>query len=143
MHEGMMILVYVDNCIIIGKDMDDIDQFVLSMQNGPEIFFLMDESSIDKFLGIEIKRLGPKEFEISQPFLIDCIVSFLGIKPQEYKVHCNNKFTPAAAQVLNKNLHGKPRKKSWKYRTVFGMMSYLQGHTRPDISMPVYQSVHF
>ncbi|KAL7432994.1 hypothetical protein ACHAXH_001932 [Discostella pseudostelligera] len=27
--------------------------------------------NIDKFLGIEIKRLGQREFEISQPFLID------------------------------------------------------------------------
>ncbi len=109
----MMILLYVDGCIIIGKDMDDIDQFVLSMQNGPENFVLTDEGSIDKFLVIKIKHLGPKEFEISQPFLIDRIVSFLGIKPQEYKVHCNDKFTPAVAQVLNKDLHGKPRKKSW------------------------------
>jgi hypothetical protein len=106
MHEGMMILVYVDDCIIIGKDMDDIDQFVLSMQNGPENFVLTDEGSIDKFLlGIKIKRLGPTEFEISQPFLIERIVSFLGIKPQEYEVHCNDKFTPAAAQILNKDLH--------------------------------------
>jgi hypothetical protein len=108
----MMILVYVDVCIIIEKDMDDIDQFILSMQNGPENFVLTDEGSMDKFLRIEIKCLGPKEFEISQPFLIGCIVSFLGIKPQEYEVHCNDKFTPAAAQVLNKDLHGKPRKKS-------------------------------
>ncbi len=123
--------------------MDDIDQFILSMQNGPENFVLTDEGSIDKFLGIKIKRLGPKEFEISQPFLIDCIVSFLGIKPQEDKVHCNDKFPPAAAQVLNKDLHGKPRKKPWKYRMVVGMMSYLQGHTRPDILMPVQQTEGF
>jgi hypothetical protein len=143
MHEGMMILVYVDDCINIGKDMDDIDQLVLSMQNSPENFVLTDEGSIDQFLGIEIKCLGPEEFEISQPFLIDRIVSFLGIKLQEYKVHCNDKFTPAAAQVLNKDLHGKTRKKSWKYRKVIGMMSYLQGHTRPDISMPVHQTACF
>jgi hypothetical protein len=97
--------VYVDDCIIIGEDMNDIDQFELSMQNGPENFVSTDEGSINKFFGIKIKRLGPKEFEISQPFLIDCIVSFLGIKPQEYEVHCNDKFTPAAAQVLN-NLAG-------------------------------------
>jgi hypothetical protein len=143
MREGMMILVYVDNCINIGKDMDDIHQLVLSVQNGPENFFLMDEGSIDKFFGIEIKRLDPKKFEISQPFLVDCIVTFLGIKPQEYEVHCNDKFTPAVAQVLNKDLHGKPRKKSWKYRTAVGMMSYLQGHMRPDISMPVHQTACF
>jgi hypothetical protein len=55
MRKGIMILVYVDNCIIIGKDMDDIDQFVLSMQNGPENFVLMDEGSINEFLGIKIK----------------------------------------------------------------------------------------
>jgi hypothetical protein len=143
MRKGMMILVYVDDCIIMGKDMDDIDQFVLSMQNGPDNVVLMDEGSINKFLGIKIKRLGFKEFKIFQPFLIDCIVSFLGIKPQEYKVHCNSKFTPAAAQVLNKDLHGKPKRKSWKYRMAIGMMSYLQGHTRLDISMPVYQTVRF
>jgi hypothetical protein len=112
MRKGMMILVYVNNCIIIGKDMDEIDQFVLSMQNSPENFVLMDEGSIDKFLGIKIKCLGPKEFEISQPFLIDHIVTFLGLKSKEYKVHCNKKLTPAASQVLNKDLHGKPRKKS-------------------------------
>jgi hypothetical protein len=81
----MMILVYVDNCIVVGKDMDNIDQFVLSMQNGPEVFFLIDEGSIDKFLGIEIKCLGPQEFEIPQPFLIDRIVTSLGLKPKEYK----------------------------------------------------------
>jgi hypothetical protein len=143
MREGMMILVYVDDCIIVGKDMIDIDQFVLSMQNGPENFVLTDEGSIDKFLGIEIKRLGPQEFEIYQPFLINRIVTFLGLKSKEYETHCNDKFTPAAAQVLNKDLHGKERKKSWKYRTAVGMMSYLQGHTRPDISMPVHQTARF
>ncbi len=123
--------------------MDGIDQFVLSMQNNPKNFFLMDEGSINMFLGLEIKHLCPKEFEISQPFLIDHIVTFLGIKSQEYEVHCNNKFTPAAAQVLNRDVHGKPRKKSWKYRTAVGMMFYLQGHTRLDILMPVHQTARF
>jgi hypothetical protein len=70
-------------------------------------------------------------------------VTFLGLESEEYKVHCNDKFTPAAAQVFNKDLHGKPRKKSLKYRTAIGMMSYLQGHTRPDILMPVHQTACF
>jgi hypothetical protein len=76
------------------------------MQNGPEIFFLTNERSIDKFLGIEIKRLSPQEFEISQPFLIDQIVTFLSLKSEEYEIHCNDKFTPAVMQVLNKDLNG-------------------------------------
>jgi hypothetical protein len=71
MKDGMIVLVYVDDCIIVGDNMSKIDEFVQSMQNGPENFVLMDEGNIDKFLGIEIKRLGQREFEISQPFLID------------------------------------------------------------------------
>ncbi len=62
--------------------MDEIDQFVLCMQKGPENFILTDEGSMDKFLGIETKRLGPKEFEISQPFLIDRIMTLLGLKSE-------------------------------------------------------------
>ena len=65
-------LTYVDDCIIVGNDMKDIDEFVYSMQHGPENFILTDEGDIDKFLGIEIKDQGLGEFELlAQPFLID------------------------------------------------------------------------
>ena len=74
MKKGMIVLVYVDDCIIVGEDMAEINKFVESMQNGPENFILTDEGDIDKFLGIEITRLGKQEFEISQPFLIDRIL---------------------------------------------------------------------
>jgi hypothetical protein len=143
MKKGMMLLVYVDDCTIVDSDMAEIDKFVVSMQNCPENFILTDEGNIDKFLGLEIKQLGPKEFEISKPFLIDCIITFLGLQSDAAETHCNDKFTPAAAQILNKDLQGKPRKKTWKYRTAVGMMSYLQAHARPDISMPVNQTTYF
>jgi hypothetical protein len=109
---GMMLLVYVDECIIVCSDMSKIDEFLVSMQNGPEKFILTDEGNIDKFLRLEIKQLGPKEFEISQPFLIDCIITFFGLQSNAAETHCNDKFTPAVAQILNKDLQGKPRKKT-------------------------------
>jgi hypothetical protein len=65
MSERMIVLVYVDNCIIIGECMEEINQFVISMQNGSELFVLTDKGDINKFLWIEIKRLGMQEFEIS------------------------------------------------------------------------------
>ena len=37
------ILAYVDDCIIIGPPMKNIDSFVKSMQKGPENFVLTDE----------------------------------------------------------------------------------------------------
>ena len=143
MRNGMMILVYVDHCIIVGKEMSDIDQFIFSMQNGQENFVLTDEGSTGKILGIEIKHLGPQAFEISQPFLIDRMVIFLGLKSEECEIHCSDKFIPAPPQLLNKYLNGKPKEQSWNYRTVVGMLSYLQGHTRPDISVPVHQQARF
>jgi hypothetical protein len=129
--------------IVLVSEMTDIDNFVQSLQNSPENFILADEGNIDKFLGIEIKCLGPKEFKILQPFLIDRIITFLGLQSEASETHCNDRITPAAAQILNKDLKGKPRKKTWKYRTAVGMMSYLQGHSRPDISMPVHQTACF
>ena len=113
------------------------------MEQGSENFVLTDEGSIDKFLGIEIKHHEKQEFEISQPFLIDRILALLQLEHNGFEIDSNDKLTPAAPQILNKDLMGKPRKKSWKYRTAVGMLSYFQGHTRPDISMPVHQTARF
>ena len=99
MRKIMVILVYIN--IIVGKDMGWIDDFVLSMQNGLENFVLTNEGSIDKFLGIEIKHLGWQEFEISQLFLLDLILSFLQLEHNGFETNSHDKLTPAAKQRFN------------------------------------------
>ena len=54
MGNGMIILTYVDDCIMVGPDMKLINKFVESMKNGSENFILTDEGDINKFLGIKI-----------------------------------------------------------------------------------------
>ena len=76
---GMIIFTYVDDCIIVGPSMGNINPFVDSMKNGDENFVLTDEVDINKFLGIEINQLKEKRFKISQPYLTDWIISFLNI----------------------------------------------------------------
>ena len=49
----------------------------------------------------------------------------------EFEVDSNSKTTPVGKPVLNKDLNGKPRKLSWKYRTVVGMLNYLP--VTPDL----------
>ena len=49
---GMIILTYVDDCIIVGPSMENINCFVNSMNNGYGNFILTDEGDINKFLGI-------------------------------------------------------------------------------------------
>ena len=48
----MILLTYVDDCIIVGPSMVYIDEFVKSMEVGPENFMLTDKGDIYKFLGI-------------------------------------------------------------------------------------------
>ena len=62
----MIFLTNVDDCIIAGPPMADIDMFVNSMENCPEKLTLNDEGDIDTFLGIEITHLKKKIFETHQ-----------------------------------------------------------------------------
>ena len=64
--------------------MVDIYSFVKSMEYGPEKFVLTDEGDIDKFLVTEITQIDEKTFKMSQPYLINKIVSFLGIDKNDY-----------------------------------------------------------
>ena len=50
----MIILTYVDDCIIVGPSMKNINRFVNSMKNGDKNFVLTYEGDINKFLGIEM-----------------------------------------------------------------------------------------
>ena len=110
------------------------------MQHGSENFILTDEGNVNKFMGIEITHNEDSSFEMSQHFLIDRLLSILGLGDNEFDLSTK---TAVSKGLLHRNMAGKLRKLSWKYRTDVGMMSYLQGHTRPDISMPVHKTSRF
>ena len=140
---GMIILTYGDDCIIVGPSMENINRFFDSMKNGDENFILTDKGDINKFLGIEITQLNNKIFKISQPYLTDRMISFLRIDANDHNVETNAKSTPVGKPLLHKDLSGKPRKETWKYCTAVGMMTYLQGNSQPEILMAVHQTARF
>ena len=76
-----------------------------------------------------------------KPFLIDRIAQALNFDPKTTKSATNN--IPAGYPLLNKDENGPDRKASWKYRGIIGMLGYLQGTTRPDISMSTHQCARF
>ena len=51
----------------------------------------------------------------------------------------NGKRTPAEVGSLPADKDGKPCNKIFKYSSVVGMLSYLSGHTCPDIEFSVHQ----
>ena len=83
------------------------------MKYGPENSVLTNEGDMDKFIGIEITQLDENIFKISQPYLIDRIVSFLGIDKNNYGMEENSKSTPADKPLFNNDLSGNPRKEIW------------------------------
>ena len=113
------------------------------MHDGPENFKLTDEGDVHKFLGIEITWFDSSSFELSQPFLIDRLLQFLGLCNNSFETDANSLSTPVAKGLLHCDLVGKPRKYKWKYSMAVGMLSYLQNSTRPEIAMAVHQTAQF
>ena len=55
----------------------------------------------------------------------------------------NPKDTAVGKPLLQKDLLGLERKKSWNYRSVVGILNYLQNSLRLDIAMAVHQCARF
>ena len=137
----IIVLVYVDNyCIILSKDQKSIDSFINTLTHGPEKFAFTDEGSIDKYLGVEIERLPDGHgFSMTQPFLIERILEAARIDLRM----TNSRPTPVVGPLLSRDENGPDRKHDWKYRTLTGMLGYLQLTSRPDISMATHQCARF
>ena len=74
-----IILTYVNDCIILGKTMEDVDTVIALLHVGKENFKLINQGSIDKYLGHMIQDIDSNTFEMSQPFLIWWILEFLSL----------------------------------------------------------------
>jgi hypothetical protein len=109
MKKDMIVLTYVDDCIIIGTSMESIDAFIRSMQHGKVNFILTDEGDVNKFLGIEIVQHDPNTFELVLPILIDQILHFLGLCHNKFQTEANSFSTPVAHGLLHHDLAGKPQ----------------------------------
>ncbi len=117
-------MTYVDDCIIIGDSTDRIEALITSLHDGTKKFILKDKGSIEKYLEVSIAQLDDKSFDLTQPFLIECITAFLGID----KSRRNEQETPIGKPLLNKDLNGVPRKYTWEYHGAIGMLTYLTGN---------------
>ena len=76
--KNMIVLCYVDDCILISKEKTTIANFITSLKNGTEKFDFTDEGSMSTYLGVDINHLpDSKGFVLSQPFLISRIIEAL------------------------------------------------------------------
>jgi hypothetical protein len=135
-QKDCIVLTYLKDCIILGKTMVDVDSVISLLQVGDKNDWLLDQGSIDKYLGLLIQDI---DFETSQPFLIHCILKFLSL--DEHKTKGFD--TPVGKPLLNRDLYGVPQQHPWLYLGTVRMLSYFGNNVRPKNQMAVHQTAHF
>ena len=140
LRHNMIIITYVDDCILLSPKRAVIDEFISSLQNGKENFVFTDEGTMERYLGVEIQKLADNSgFSLTQPFLIERILQAAEIDLRMTK----DRPVPVVGPLLCRDEEGPDRKHDWNYRTLTGMLGYLQLTSRPDISMAVHQCSRF
>lgn len=137
--EKVIVLTYVDDCIIMGKTEADIKDLFKSLQDGNENYDFTDEGDLKNYLGVEFTRHPDGRIEIKQEYLIERIIKSLGLKDELNGKHTN----PGIKPSLHKDETGPSRKHQWHYRSVIGMLNYLEKTSRPEIAYAVHQCARF
>ena len=94
---------------------------------------LEQEDDAAGFLGVTLER-DPETslLEMKQTGLIKRIIEALGLDDG-----AKGKFTPSESKPLVKDINGDLASGAFSYSSVVGMLLYLSGHTRPDITFAV------
>ena len=93
---------------------------------------LEKEEDVDRFLGVNIDRDDTNgTITMTQTGLTDRCITAVGLDD------ANTKETPTIRGALPKDLDGDDCNEGFNYASVLGMLLYLHGHSRPDISFAV------
>jgi len=138
---GMMVLVYVDNCIFFGKDAKAIDAVIESLRKRFELTVnkVKEDAKVDVFsyLGVQVSHDKAGIVTFKQQGLIQKVLKYCGMDD------CNKKWMLASTTPLGTDLNGKRFDATWDYATAIGMLLYLSLNSRPDIQYTVHQCARF
>ena len=132
----LLVIVYVDDLLVYAQTNEIIDKFVLSMQT--EEVALRREGTAEGYLGVDIRR-DESSVHLTQSGLTKRIIAALGLEDK----HSTSCTTPAEIGPLPKDEDGEPASGMINYASVVGMLLYLCGHSRPDISFAVHQCARY
>ena len=119
------LLVYINDCIMFGPDMVELDKVVKEMRTSSKKFRVEDLGDIKDFLGLQVTRGKDKTITLNQPQLIDSI-----LKDMKFQSNTKEKDTPALSSViLQKDTQGKPFNNNFHYRRVIGKLNFLEKST--------------
>ena len=134
-----IVLLYVDDCIIINKKGSKAaERLIASLARGHENFVFTDEGDLKQYLGVNVDKHSDGTMHLTQTHLIQRFLEVIGLDGD-----VNSKSTPAIKPLLWKDKLGLPRKHDWNYRQAVGMLTYMQGTSRPELAFAVHQAARF
>jgi hypothetical protein len=135
---NIILLLYVDDAAIFAPTRELVDTFIQSLRKD---FALTIEGELKDYLGVRIAINKDGSIAMTQPRIIKRCLALVGMdRDASVKIHD----TPAdATSILQSDSKGPERKQTWNYRAIIGLLNYLQGMTRPDISYAVHQCARF
>jgi hypothetical protein len=129
-------LIYVDDALLFYKDKESINALVNKMKQEGMLF--REEESVAGYLGVHIDRRDDGTIHLTQKGLADKIVDSLHLSGSEI----TSVDTPCTKYVPidedGELAHGE-----FSYPSVVGQLNYLQGHSRPDITLATSQVARF
>jgi len=135
-QKGLIIIIYTDDCIMASKESYLLEAAVMELSKKFEI---TDEGEIDEYLGVKVHRNNGGSFELSQPMLIEQILTALG-----FNERTKPKTTPAlSSKILQRDEDGPDHETAWDYWRLIGQLSFLEKSSRPDIAYAVHQCARF
>jgi hypothetical protein len=134
--DKVICLVYVDDTLFFSPTEAFINEVIDKLSQSD--LDLEVEDSVAGFLGVHIARdPDTGTIKLTQSGLAKRIVEALNVGSLP------RKFTPAIKDPLVKDDNGDPPNSAYNYASVVGMLQYLQGHSRPDITFAVSQCARF
>ena len=88
-------------------------------------------------LGVHLKHNNDKSITFTQTGLIDRIIKAARLEG------ANPCTTPAAVNPLGSDKDGIPYSGTFSYASLVGMLTYLAGHSRPDIAFSIHRCARF
>ena len=136
---GVVLLIYVDDCILMGTTDAAIDEAICALRSSKQNFTIEDEGAVGDFLGVKIDCSDNGMVTLTQPQLIDSIIEDLNMKD-----NTKLRAVPAcSSKLLHKDADGESVEANFHYRSVIGKLNFLEKSTCPDISVSIHQCAQF
>jgi hypothetical protein len=119
-------------------DAAEIDVFIADLQTAK--FNVTYKGQLSDCLGVKIEKLPGGKIKLSQPHLIDQILTDLGLDLP----HTVEKPTPVlSTKIIGRDTDGNPFNEKWEYRSVIGKLTFLEKLTRLDLGYSTHQCARF